>query len=108
MISPLDPMTRHFYLEMGYSEQQVTRAHEYAIRKKIDILDALNLPSQSPPPPPNPPPKQQPSIPPVSPPPAPSSGSFLTPMTQVRVGEYESLFSRSTKFNAICSRFEVR
>ncbi len=43
MIGPLDPRTRQFYMEMGYSEQQVVRAYEYAVRKKIDILDALNM-----------------------------------------------------------------
>lgn len=43
MIAPIDTRTRQFYMEMGYSEQQVLKAHEYAIRKKIDILDALNM-----------------------------------------------------------------
>lgn len=43
MIAPLDARTRQFYMEMGYSEQQVIKAHEYAIRKKIDILDALGM-----------------------------------------------------------------
>jgi hypothetical protein len=30
-------------MEMGYSEQQVARAHEHSVRKKIDILDALAM-----------------------------------------------------------------
>jgi len=59
MISPLDPRTRQFYMEMGYSEQQVLRAHEYSIRKKIDILDALSMQSQSAPPTAQPSQKQQ-------------------------------------------------
>jgi hypothetical protein len=29
-------------MEMGYSEQQIIKAYEYSIRKKIDILDALS------------------------------------------------------------------
>ena len=43
MIAPLDPKTKHFYMEMGYSEQQVIKAYEYSQRKKVDMLDALSL-----------------------------------------------------------------
>jgi len=47
MNSVLDPQTKKFYIEMGYSEQQVLRAYEYSKKNNIDILDALsmNLPS---------------------------------------------------------------
>jgi hypothetical protein len=41
-ISPMDPQTKKFYMEIGYSEQQIIKAYEYSIRKKIDILDALS------------------------------------------------------------------
>lgn len=43
MIAPLDAKTKHFYMEMGYSEQQVIKAYEYSQRKKVDILDAFSL-----------------------------------------------------------------
>lgn len=108
MIAPLDARTRQFYMEMGYSEQQVLKAHEYALRKKIDILDALAMQLESPPSAPPPPPKQPPN------PSASSSGlplptsSFLTPLGQIRPAEYETLFSRSSKFNALSSRYELR
>ena len=88
MISPLDPRSLQFYMEMGYSEQQVLRAHEYSIRKKIDILDALSMQSQSSPAPAQPSQKQQQGARSSSSLAWPPSGSFLAPMAQVRVGEY--------------------
>ena len=108
MISPLDPRTRQFYMEMGYTEQQVLRAHEYSIRKKIDILDALGMQTQSAPAPPQPSQKQQQPSQSSSSSASPSGGSFLAPMSQVRAGEYEVLYSRSSKFSALSLRFEVR
>lgn len=110
----MDATTKHFYMEMGYSEQQVLKAYEYSQRKKVDILDALSLllqPNQPQAQPQNqqPPPKkgdssatQQKSVPKSS------NSSFLTPLSQIRGSDYEILYSRSSKFNPLSSKYELR
>ena len=40
----IDPATRQFYLDMGYSEAQIHKAFDQSQRLGIDVLDALNLP----------------------------------------------------------------
>ena len=104
MIAPLDPRTLQFYMEMGYSEQQVRRAYDYSVRKQVDILDALAVTSQISPPPSVPPKKQQNNL--VQQPPPQKSGfaSFLTPLAQVKNSDYEPLYSRSNKFNPLNSK----
>lgn len=84
------------------------RAYEYSARKQVDILDALALTSQSIQSGPAPPKKPQSSF--VQPPPAPKSGfsSFLTPFSQIKTSDYETLYSRSNKFNPQNSKYELR
>lgn len=43
MIPPLDPKTKQFYLEMGYSEQQIRQAFETAKNLGVDFVDALTM-----------------------------------------------------------------
>lgn len=104
MIAPLDPRTMQFYMEMGYSEQQVRRAYDYSIRKQVDILDALAVTSQANPSVVAPPKKPTNNL--VQPPPAQKSGfaSFLTPLAQIKTSDYETLYSRSNKFNPLNSK----
>ena len=40
----IDPATRQFYIDMGYSEPQISKAFDQSQRLGIDVLDALNLP----------------------------------------------------------------
>lgn len=108
MIAPMDPQTRQFYVEMGYSEQQVTRAYEYSIRNKIDILDVLAQIQTSAQPTKPASQKQQATAPQPRPSAPLPNTSFLVPMAQVKVGEYETLFSRSARFNPLGARAELR
>ena len=84
------------------------RAYDYSVRKQVDILDALALTSQTNPSAPAPPKKPQNNL--VQPPPAMKSGfaSFLTPLAQIKSSDYETLFSRSNKFNPQSSKYELR
>lgn len=43
MIPPIDPQTKQFYLEMGYSEQQIYQAFQCSKNTGIDFLDALAI-----------------------------------------------------------------
>ena len=43
----LDPATRQFYLDMGYTEPQIAKAYDQSQRLGIDVLDALNLPPEA-------------------------------------------------------------
>jgi hypothetical protein len=45
MLPSLDPKIKRFYLEMGFNEKQIQRAHEYCQRNGADMLDALNMPA---------------------------------------------------------------
>lgn len=49
MIAPLDPRTKKFYLEMGYSEKQIQQAFECSRSTGVDMLDALAMTQDSPP-----------------------------------------------------------
>ena len=40
----IDPKTKQFYLDMGYTITQINQAQENSQKLGIDILDALNLP----------------------------------------------------------------
>ena len=59
MLPSIDPKIKRFYLEMGFTDKQIQRAHEYCQRNGADMLDALNMPapSEAPPKQPQHPPK---------------------------------------------------
>jgi hypothetical protein len=105
MIQPIDPRTKQFYMEMGYTEQQVIRAYEYSLKKQVDILDALANPAPSSQPQPPPQKKQQNNY--IQPAPSSKSNntSFLAPFSQIRAADYETLYSRSSKFNNQNSKY---
>ncbi len=90
----MDAKTKHFYMEMGYSEQQVSKAFEYSQRKKVDMLDALSYLQQSNQPQGQPQtqqalPKKTEASPGQQKPVAKSNNSsFLTPLSQIRASDY--------------------
>lgn len=95
-------------MEIGYSEPQIIKAYEYSIRNKIDILDALSVQTRSVEP--SPPPSKKPTNNYVQAPP-PEKGSnlsFLTPFSRIKVADYETLYSRSSKFNPSNSKYQLR
>ena len=97
---PLDPKIVRFYQEIGFTEPQIRKAHDYSQRTGADILDTLNNLQnvQQPPPPPqrqqNNNLQQQPNTNNNL---ANTSMSFLTPMSKIKVSDYEVIFSRSSK-----------
>jgi hypothetical protein len=104
-MSALDPQTKKFYTEMGFTDKQIQKAYEQAKRTGMDILDALNVPEEDAP---EIAPKQydaktQPKSYAYQ-----SGTSFLTPWKRIKTGEYELLFSKSNKHQPSTSKVELR
>ncbi len=108
MIAPLDPKTKKFYLEMGYSERQVQQAFECSRNTGVDMLDALAMTQEAPPALPRAqPPSQNVQGPPkVNDTYVPmksfsyrSTTTFMTPWSKLKSNDYETFFSKSSKVN---------
>ena len=121
MIPPLDPQTKRFYNEMGYSDPQIRQAFDLSKNTGIDIMDALAMQGESnaPPPPTNDPaPKtsapqepstvHQDSYRPVQSFAYKSSTSFMTPLARIKMNDYEMLYSRTNKHHSTTSKIELR
>lgn len=102
----IDPSTRKFYQEMGYSEQQIGKAFEQSQLLGIDILDALNLPPDAQVVPPQIAPHQVPSQP--LPAAHRNDNTYFTPWKRIRQNDYEILFSRTNKHQQSGVKIELR